>query len=147
MSEILEFRMHDPERGVVGLGSLLSLIPDNDWVWSMLEFDGMLQGVTGLEYSESGQKVASSPQGYVMSGAQVREFATGVRQCFDLLLVAAGERHLLDPERFAAGDFTGFPLFLTVSDSTWWTVEIGADTEGASVLAARFRARHGVETV
>ncbi|MFB7297010.1 MULTISPECIES: hypothetical protein [Streptomyces] len=146
MSELLEFRMHDAEGGIVGLDSLLSLVPENNWVWSVLDFDGIVQGVIGLEYAEIRQKIASSSQGYVMSWAQVREFATGVRQCFDLLLVAAGEHRLLDPERFAAGDFAGFPLVLTASDSTWWTVEIGADTEGASVLAARLRARYRVET-
>jgi hypothetical protein len=146
MSELLEFRMHDAEGGIVVLDSLLSLVPDNNWVWSVLHFDGIVQGVTSLEYAEIRQKIASSSQGYVMSWAQVREFATGVRQCFDLLLVAAGEHRLLDPERFTAGDFAGFPLVLTASDSTWWTVEIDADTEGASVLAARLRARYRVET-
>ncbi|WP_200308097.1 hypothetical protein [Streptomyces adelaidensis] len=146
MSELVEFRMHDTEGGRVGLDSLLSLVPDNNWVWSVLDFDGIVQGVAGLEYAEFRQKIASSSQGYVMSWAQVREFATGVRQCFDLLLVAAGEHRLLDPERFAAGDFAGCPLVLTASDSTWWRVEIDADTEGASVLAARLRARYRVET-
>lgn len=142
MSELVEFRMHDNEGGIVGLDSLLSLVPDNNWVWSVLDFDGIVQGVTGLEYSDLRQEMASSPQGYVMSWAQVREFATGVRQCFDLLLVAAREHCLLDPERFAAGDFAGCPLVLTASDSTWWTVAIDADTDGASVLAARLRARY-----
>ncbi|MFK0155157.1 hypothetical protein ACIQVK_24135 [Streptomyces sp. NPDC090493] len=146
MSELVEFRMHDAEGGTVGLDSLLALVPENKWVWSVLDFDGIGQGVDGLGYAEFRQKMASSSQGYVMSWAQVREFATGVGQFFDLLLVAARERRLLDPERFAAGDFAGCPLVLTASDSTWWTVEIDTDTEGAADLAAGFRARFGVET-
>jgi hypothetical protein len=142
MSELVEFRMHDTDGGTVGLDDLVSLIPDNGWVWSVLDFDGIVQGVTGREYAELQQKMASSLQGYVMTWAQVRDFAAGVRQCFDLLLVAAEEHRLLDPDRFAAGDFTGCSLVLTAGDSTWWTVEIDADTEGASVLAARLRARY-----
>ncbi|MFF7469508.1 hypothetical protein [Streptomyces sp. NPDC008092] len=145
MSEVVEFRMHDAEGGVIGLDSLLALVPDNEWVWSVLDFDGIGQGPAGLGYAEFRQRTAASSQGYVMSWAQVREFATGVRQFFDLQLVAARERRLLDRERFAAGDFAGCPLVLTASDSTWWTVEIDADTEGASVLAAGLRARYGAE--
>jgi hypothetical protein len=145
MSELVEFRMHDSEGGIVGLDGLLALVPDNNWVWSVLDFDGIGQGVAGLGYAEFREKVGSSPHGYVMSWAQVREFAAGVRQCFDLLLVAARDRRLLDPERFAAGDFAGCSLVLTASDSTWWTVEIDAETEGVSGLAAGLRARYGVE--
>ncbi|MFB7739719.1 hypothetical protein ACFC08_36305 [Streptomyces sp. NPDC056112] len=138
--------MHDTEGGIVGLDSLLSLVPDNNWVWSVLDFDGIGQGAAGLGYAEFRQKVGSLPQGYVMSWAQVREFAAGIRQCFDLLLVAVRDHSLLDPERFAADDFAGCSLVLTASDSTWWTVEIDADTERASALAAKLRARYRVET-
>ncbi|WAL93856.1 hypothetical protein [Streptomyces sp. Je 1-369] len=49
------------------------------------------------------------------------------------VLVAAGEHRLLGSERFAAGDFAGFPLVLTASDSTWWAVEIDADRRGFCV--------------
>lgn len=145
MSELVEFRMHDAEGKIVGLENLLAQIPDNNWVWSVLEFDGIGQGVAGLGYAEFRQKVGSSPQGYIMSWAQVRDFAASVRQCFDLLLVAAKDRRLLDPERLDAGDFAGCPLVLTASDSTWWTVEIDADIEEVSALATGLRARYGVE--
>jgi hypothetical protein len=145
MSELVEFRMHDGQGGIVGLDSLLTLIPDNDWAWSVLDFDGIGHGPAGLGYAEFRDKVNSSPQGYVMSWGQVREFAAGVRQCFDLLLVAARDRRLLDPERFAADDFAGCLLVLTASDSTWWAVEIEADTEATSGLAAGLRARYGAE--
>ncbi|QES25568.1 hypothetical protein DEJ47_03035 [Streptomyces venezuelae] len=141
----MEFRMHDTEGGIVGLDNLLALVPDNNWVWSVLDFDGICQGAAGLGYVEIREKVASSPQGYVMSWTQVREFAAGVRQFFDLLLVAAREQRLFDPKRLAAGDFAGCCMVLTASDSTWWSVEIDASTDGASVLAAGLRARYGVE--
>ncbi|MEV0452219.1 hypothetical protein [Streptomyces sp. NPDC050600] len=141
----MEFRMHETTGGMVELETLLALVPDNGWEWSVLEFDGIMQGVAALDYAELRQKVASSSRGYVMSWSQVREFASGVRQCFDLLLVAAEEHRLLDPERFAAGDFAGCPVVLTASDSTWWTVEIDADNERASALAAGLRARYRVE--
>ncbi|WP_405614195.1 hypothetical protein [Streptomyces sp. NBC_00076] len=146
MRDIVEFRMHDAEGEIVGLDSLLALVPDNNWIWSVLDFDGIGQGAAGLGYAEFRQKVGSSPQGYVMSWGQVREFAAGVRQCFDLLLVAARDRRLLDPERFAVGDFTGCLMVLAASDSTWWTVEIDADTDGASGLAAELRAHYRVDT-
>ncbi|GAA4019529.1 hypothetical protein [Streptomyces plumbiresistens] len=146
MREVVEFRMHDTKGEIVGLDSLLALVPDNNWTWSVLEFDGIGQGAGSLGYAEFREKVGSSPQGYVMSWAQVREFAAGVRQCFDLLLVAARDRRLLDPERFAAGDFTGCLMVLTASDSTWWTVEIDADIDGASGLATGLRTHYGVNT-
>ncbi|MFJ7906788.1 hypothetical protein [Kitasatospora sp. NPDC096204] len=137
--------MHDADGRIVGLDSLLALVPDNNWVWSVLEFDGIVRGEFGLGYAEVRDKVNSSPEGYVMSWPQVQEFATGVRQCFDLLLVAERCPRLVDPERFAADDFGACPLVLTASDSTWWTVEVDADTEEASGLAAELRARYEVE--
>lgn len=133
------------EGGVVGLDHLVSLVPANDWVWSVLDFDGIGHGPSSLGYADFREAVSSSQQGYVMSWRQVQEFAAGVQQCFDLLLVAARDRSLLDPERFAASDFSGCPVVLAASDSTWWVVEIDANVEEVSGLPARLRARYGDE--
>ncbi|MGW0120203.1 hypothetical protein [Streptomyces sp. NPDC003327] len=121
------------------------MIPDNDWMWSVLEFGGIVQGNSGMEYSDIRQRVDSSPHGYVMSWEQVRKFAAGVRQCFDLLLVAVSDRPKLNPELFAAGDFAECFMMLSASDGTWWTVEIRAETDQGAALAAGLRASHGVE--
>jgi hypothetical protein len=142
MSERMEFRMHDGQGGMVGLESLLSLVGDNDWVWSVLDFDGIGAGPSGLSYEEFRDRVHSLPQGYVMSWPQVREFATGVQQCFDLLLVAASDRRSLDPERFAVDDFSECLIVFTASDSTWWSLEAVAETEMTASLMESARARY-----
>ncbi|MFD5947304.1 hypothetical protein ACFWAZ_34010 [Streptomyces collinus] len=143
MSEQVEFRMQNGQEGMVGLDSLLSLVPDNDWVWSVLDFDGIGTGPSGLGYAEFRDRVHSLPQGYVMSWPQVREFAAGVQQCFDLLLVAASNRRSLEPERLAVDDYSECLIVFTASDSTWWSVEVTTETEGTADLLGSLRARFG----
>ncbi|WP_284581951.1 hypothetical protein [Streptomyces sp. 2P-4] len=143
MNGILEFQMQDAEGGMIGFDSVLAWVPDNGWVWSVLEFDGILQAMAGLGYREFLQRVASSPQGCVMSWDQLQDFAASVQQCFDLLLVAVKDRCLLDPGKFAAGDFAECLLVLTASDSTWWTVRIDPAVEEVSALAVRLQSEYG----
>ncbi|WMD08902.1 hypothetical protein [Streptomyces sp. FXY-T5] len=134
MSKRLEFRMQDAQGGVIGLDGLLSLVGDNNWVWSVLDFDGVGNGPSGLTCAEFRDTVGSLPQGYVMSWPQLREFAAGVQQCFDLLLVAASDRRLLKPDRLAVDDFSDCLIALTADDSTWWTVEVISESEVSADL-------------
>ncbi|MFD3355269.1 hypothetical protein [Streptomyces fradiae] len=142
MGELVEFWMHR-DGVLIGLDRLISRVPENDWVWSVLEFDGIGHGPAGLGYAEFREVVSSSRQGYVMSWAQVQEYADEVAQCFDLLLVAVKDVDLLDSARFAAGDFEGCLLVITASDSTWWSVEVDTEIKELSALVADLRSRYG----
>ncbi|WP_179272318.1 hypothetical protein [Streptomyces sp. XY006] len=135
--------MQDSQGAAIGLDSLLCLVGENQWVWSVLDFDGIGTALPGQGYAEIRDRVHSSPQGYVMSWTQVRDFAASVQQCFDLLLVAATDRRSLDPQRLAAGDFSGCLMVLTASDSTWWSVEVLTETEVTTGIMERVRARYG----
>ncbi|AOS65475.1 hypothetical protein [Actinoalloteichus hymeniacidonis] len=143
MSAAVEFQMHRIGGEIVNLASLLDMVPDNDWVWSVLEFDGLGQVPADLGYEEFRETVLSSPQGYVMSWRELRAFAAGVRQCFDLTLVAVRDRRVLDSDRFAANDFRACAAVLTASDSTYWSVEADAEFERTCQLVARVRSRYG----
>ncbi|MFE6870740.1 hypothetical protein ACFVFS_29815 [Kitasatospora sp. NPDC057692] len=145
MNEVLEFRMLDAKGQEVRLESLLSLVPENDWVWSILEFDGILLEGTELGYAEIQEKVNSSPHGYAMPWTQIGEFAAGIRQCFELLLVASKSGLAINPEQLTKMDFSAFPLVLTASDSTWWTVQLATDVQEASDLANQLRAIYEIE--
>ncbi|MBN0046819.1 hypothetical protein JS756_22445 [Streptomyces actuosus] len=143
MSELVEFQMHDGRGGTVGLADLLTLVPGNDWVWSILDFDGIGNVPTGLGFEEFRAEVRASPQGYVMSWGQLRQFAVGVRQCFDLLLVAAEDRSRLAPERWAVDDdFAECLVVFEAVDSGSWEVIVEAGVEEAFGLAAELRARY-----
>lgn len=146
MSELVKFRMHDGQGGVVGLVDVLALVPDDDWVWSILDFDGIGRVPGGLEYHEFRDKVLALPEGYVMSRGQLQDFAAGVRQFFDLLVVAVNKRDDLSPERFAADDFGDCLMTIEAIDSGSWEVGIDDEVEGSSGLAVRLRARFGGET-
>lgn len=142
VSKRMEFRMQDGQGAVIGLDSLLSLVGENQWVWSVLEFDGIGTALPGLGYAEIRDRAHSCPQGYVMSWPQVREFAARVQQCFDLLLVAATDRRALDAQRLAAGDFSECLMVLAAGDSTWWSVEVLTETEVTTGIMERVRARY-----
>ncbi|MCX2181340.1 hypothetical protein KV205_12475 [Streptomyces sp. SKN60] len=75
----------------------------------------------------------------------MRQFAAGVQQFFDLLLVAAEDRGHLSPERLAVDDFEGCLLVLEAIDSGSWEVTVGENAEARSGLASRVRARYGAE--
>jgi hypothetical protein len=104
---------------------------------------GLKTGENGKPYAEFRDRVHSLPQGYIMSWTQVREFAAGVQQCFDLLLVAASDRRSLEPERLAVDDYSECLIVFTASDSTWWSVEVITETEGTADLMGSIRARFG----
>ena len=104
VSASVTFRMHDGAGGLVGLSDVLVLVPHNDWVWSILDFDGIGRAPGGLDYEEFRDKVLASREGYVMSWSQLQQFAAGSRQCFDLLVVAVADRGALAPEKFAVDD-------------------------------------------
>ncbi|MFE1377950.1 hypothetical protein ACFW6S_03180 [Streptomyces sp. NPDC058740] len=145
MAELVRFPMHDGKGGVVGLAELLALVPDNDWVWSILDFDGIGGVPDGFEFQEFRSAVHASPAGHVMSWNQVRRFAAGVGQFFDLLLVAVEDRGRLSPERLAVDDFGACLLVLEAVDSGAWEVTVGDEAEALAGLAGRLRARYGAE--
>ena len=126
----------------MGLADLLASVPDNDWVWSILDFDGIGNVPAGLDFAEFRAEVLASPEGYLMSWDELKEFAAGLRQCFDLLLVAAEGRGSLSAERFAVDDFGGCLVVLAAIDSGSWEVSVDDGVEEAFGLAAALRARY-----
>ncbi|MGW7383361.1 hypothetical protein [Streptomyces sp. NPDC054794] len=111
-------------------------------MWSILDFDGVGDVPAGLGFEEFRVKVLASPEGYTMSWGQLQEFAVGVRQCFDLLLVAAEDHSYLSPERFAVDDFGGCLVVFAAIDSGSWEVTFDDSVEETSGLAAALRARY-----
>ncbi|WP_345963442.1 hypothetical protein ABDE16_24415 [Streptomyces sp. BRB040] len=145
MSGIVKFRMHDGHGGIVGLADVLAVIPENDWVWSILDFDGVGRFPDGLDYHDFRDKVLATREGYVMSWPQLQGFAAGIRQFFDLLAVAVKERDDLAPDRFAVDDFGGCLITLAAIDSGSWEVAVGGDIDAGSRLTEELRARFGGE--
>ncbi|MFJ4467648.1 hypothetical protein ACIP2X_09260 [Streptomyces sp. NPDC089424] len=142
MSELTSFQMHDGDGGIVGLADLLAFVPGNDWVWSILDFDGIAPPPDGLGFEEFRATVHESPEGHTMSWGQLQDFAVGVRQCFDLLLVAAEDRSRLSPRKFAVDDFGECLVVLAAIDSGSWEVTVDDRLEQTLGLAAKLRARY-----
>ncbi|MFE7412465.1 hypothetical protein [Streptomyces laurentii] len=136
MSAFVEFPMHPSPGRMVGLAELLALVPDNEWAWSVLDFDGIGAVPDGLGFEEFGLVVLTSPVGFPMSWEHVRAFAVGLDQCWDLLLVAVEDRAHLSPERLAASDFGGCLVVFEAIDSGAWEVTAADSVEKASGLVA-----------
>jgi hypothetical protein len=137
--------MHDGQGGIVGLADVLAVIPENDWVWSILDFDGVGRVPGGLDYHEFRDRVLATHEGYVMSWSELQDFAAGIRQFFDLLAVAVKERDGLSADRFAVDDFGGCLMTLAAIDSGSWEVVVGDDIDAGSRLAEELRACFGGE--
>jgi hypothetical protein len=142
MSAFVEFPMYPSPGRMVGLAELLALVPDNDWVWSVLDFDGIGAVPDGLGFEEFGRLVLTSPVGYPLSWEHVRAFAAGLDQCWDLLLVAVEDRAHLSPERLAASDFGGCLVVFEAIDSGTWEVTAADCVEKVSGLVETLRTRY-----
>ncbi|MEU8544833.1 hypothetical protein AB0C52_33355 [Streptomyces sp. NPDC048717] len=141
----MKFTMRRGPGRTVVLAELLALVPDNDWAWSLLEYDGVGSFPDGLTYQEFQDLLLAVPEGLPMTWERVRAFAAGLDQCWDLILVAAGDRARLAPDRLAALDFGGCLVVFEAIDSGSWEVTIADGAEGMSGLVATLRDRYGAE--
>lgn len=106
----------------VQLAEVLAVIPENNLVWSILEFDGIGEAPNNLTMDEFEQLVRKRPGGLVMSWSQLRDFSERISQTIDCVVVGArSDRDILSARR--AGDYlSSCEVVLEMFDSTEWTV-------------------------
>lgn len=85
MTERIEFPMHR-NGSLVSLADILALIRPGRWNWRVLDFDGVGVGPGGMWMSEFDRIVREN--GYPMTWQDLNQFASGLEQTWDCLIVA-----------------------------------------------------------
>ncbi|WP_052451349.1 hypothetical protein [Pseudomonas batumici] len=107
---------------VLLLKDLLEIIPDNDWVWSVLEFQGVGCAPDGLSMDEYEDFLFSQERGDIMTWGQLLEFAQLMEQTFNCLVVAVNTvAEIIKPSDVEIVPET-YVLAIEAFDSTHWTL-------------------------
>lgn len=137
-----EFRMQGPGR-YVRLADLLTLVPDNDWTWSILEVDAVGVMPHGMGVDAFEDLVRTSPTGFALSWPELKAFAADLEQNHWLTVVAARSADQLVAAELQADDFSRCPVVMEAFDSGSWTVAAQPGASGDYDIVGAARARYG----
>lgn len=119
---MLEVPMYRVNRTRVQLADLLSKVPVNSWVWSIIEFDGVGQMPFNDSVLEFQKKLREQPHGLVLTWSEISRFAETIEYTIDCLVVAVSSVERLEVNKLLADDFQGCEIALRAIDSTEWVL-------------------------
>lgn len=122
--QTITFSAFRNDQSLVQLTELLAAMPANDWVWHILEFEGMGKAPNDLSMQAFEDLARLNPQGYVMTWAELQDFAKPLIQTIFCLIVAIKPSQTPPSIRAKAleNDFNGFEVVIDGFDSTDWTI-------------------------
>jgi hypothetical protein len=122
MMKALTFPVFRNNGVAVQLREVLAVIPENDLVWSILEFNGMGEAPNSLSMDEFEELIRKKPTGFMMSWGELTKLSGGFYQTIDCIVVGAkAERDILNA-RMAGDNFSSCEVVLSAFDSTEWSV-------------------------
>ncbi|WP_434702527.1 hypothetical protein J3P85_16605 [Pseudomonas sp. Z1-12] len=119
---MLEVPMYRVNQTRVQLAGLLSKVPVNNWVWSIIEFDGVGQMPFNDSVLEFQKRLREQPHGLVLTWSEISSFAEAVEYTIDCLIVAVSSVEQLEVNKLLADDFQGCEIALRAIDSTEWII-------------------------
>lgn len=106
----------------VQLAEVLAAIPENDFVWSIIEFNGMGKAPGNLSMDDFEEQVRSKPGGLTMSWNELKKLSDGFDQTIDCLIVGARTSLDILSACKSGDDFSSCEVVLNAFDSTEWSV-------------------------
>lgn len=73
---------------IFNLKEMLSFVPDNKWIWAVLEFYGVGIAPAGLAMPDFEERLRDLEKGWLFSWEELRLFANDIEQVFDCFIVA-----------------------------------------------------------
>lgn len=107
---------------LVQLTDFLSAIPENNWVWAVLDFYGIGNAPNDLSMEDFEKLVRSKPNGVIMTWYELNNFASSLDQTYDCLIVAAKSPQNISKDRSAKENFSNCEVVIEAFDSTEWSV-------------------------
>jgi hypothetical protein len=122
MMKALKFPAFRNNGMAVQLAEVLAVIPENDLVWSILEFNGMGEAPDNLSMDEFEELVRRKTGGLMMSWGELKKLSDGFYQTIDCIVVGAKtEQDILNAHKMG-DDFSSCEVVLSAFDSTEWSV-------------------------
>jgi hypothetical protein len=106
----------------VQLDELLAVIPENEWIWSIIEFYGIGEAPDDLSMDEFDELVRAKDSGFIMPWLKLKKFASSLDQTIDCLIVGAKSEKDILSAKLTRDDFTSCEIVLRAFDSTEWSV-------------------------
>lgn len=107
---------------IFNLKEVLSVVPDNKWIWAVLEFYGVGIAPAGLAMPDFEERLRSLEKGWVFSWEELRLFANDIEQVFDCFIVAVDSvdkiRKPIEVDEAPQNCFIAFEAF----DSHEWII-------------------------
>jgi hypothetical protein len=113
-------KMFREDGTLVQLIDFLKQLPENDWVWSFLEFDGIGIAPNNLSMNEFEELIRADATGFKMNWHELLQFAESIQQTINCLLVAVKEINDLQAAELDADNFSSCEIVIQAFDSTEW---------------------------
>jgi len=120
--DFVTFPSFRQDRSCVQLADFLSKLPDDDWVWSVLEFYGVGTAPNGLPMADFEALTRSEPKGFIMNWSELKNFAGSLDQTYDCLIVAARSVQDISNDKSSKENFSNCEVVIEAFDSTEWSV-------------------------
>ena len=121
MMKALRFPAFRDNGIAVQLVEVLAVIPENDLVWAILEFNGTGKALDNLSMDDFEKLILSQPSGLVMSWDELKRLSNGFDQTIDCTIIGARTSQDILNARKAGDNFSLCEVILNVFDSTEWS--------------------------
>jgi hypothetical protein len=118
------FPMLRKNKSYTSLKDILNILPENNWTWSILDFDGIGKMPQDMSIDEFIELIKKNPSGLMMSWEELKNFSNSIEQTFDCLIVAVLSMEKLDGSKFIRDNFSDCLVVINAFDSSEWTVSI-----------------------
>ncbi|WP_411565292.1 hypothetical protein ACLIN3_16125 [Pseudomonas orientalis] len=117
---MFEVPMYRKNGSRIELQDLLEKVPDNDWVWLIIEFDGVANFPNDESIDGFQNRIRYLPKGLVQTWENISTFSRCVDYTIDCLIVAVSCIEQVDVEKILRDDFQDCLVFIRAIDSTDW---------------------------
>lgn len=122
MSSFITFPAFRSAGDALRLLDVLSMLPDNDLVWSMYEFHGVGEPPAGMTMDEFETMVSKAPGGVRFLWKELIRFANEIDQTIDCLLVGAETERILPETLQENSEFNDFEYVVRLFDCEEWSI-------------------------
>ena len=106
----------------IEMNDFLSVIPDNDWLWCILEFDGTEKPSYNIGFLSLDLSSHSSKNGVIVSWSDIKIISEAIDQMFNCLIVAAKSTAGLAGDKAEMESYTLCEIAIEAIDGGEWSV-------------------------
>ncbi|POM10654.1 hypothetical protein CUU62_23600 [Pseudomonas sp. WP001] len=117
---MFEVPMYRQNGSRIELQDLLRKVPVNDWIWLIIEFDGVANLPNDESIDGFQNRIRYLPKGLVQTWEDILRFSQCIDYVVDCLIVAVSCIEEVDVERLLNDEFQDCVIFIRAIDSTDW---------------------------